>query len=177
MKKFTIKEMILCALFAAITGIFSQIGIPIGEIPVNMATFSVYLCAALLGGTKGALSMGVYTLLGAVGVPVFSAFRGGLGVLAGPTGGYIIGYIFAALVAGLLLGKIGKNFLLRSACMLAGMAVCYLFGTLWFMHLTARTAWEALGICVIPYLPGDALKIAAAAWLAPKLQKALARTA
>ena len=93
-KKFTVKDMVLCALLAAMTGILSQIGIPIGEIPINLALFSVYLAGGLLGSYKGAVSMVVYVMMGAVGLPVFSNFRGGLSVLAGPTGGYILGYLF-----------------------------------------------------------------------------------
>lgn len=82
-KKFTVKDMVLCALLAAMTGILSQIGIPIGEIPINLALFSVYLAGGLLGSYKGAVSMVVYVMMGAVGLPVFSNFRGGLSVLAG----------------------------------------------------------------------------------------------
>ena len=96
-KKFTVKDMVLCSLLAAMTGILSQIGIPIGEIPINLALFSVYLAGGLLGSYKGAVSMVVYIMMGAVGLPVFSNFRGGLSVLAGPTGGYILGYLFAGI--------------------------------------------------------------------------------
>lgn len=172
-RRFTIKDMVLCGLMAAITGVFSQIGIPIGEVPINLALFSVFLTGGLLGSYKGAVSMVVYILLGAVGVPVFSAFRGGVSVLAGPTGGYIIGYLFAALVVGLFSSLWGQSFWKLCAYMAVGLALCYAFGTAWFVILTGKGLVAALSICVFPFLPGDAVKIAVAAALIPRLRKAI----
>ena len=97
--------MALCGLFAAVTAICSWISIPLGftPVPVNLGTLAVFLTGGLLGKKYGPISLIVYTLAGAVGLPVFSGFRGGLSVLAGPTGGYIIGYIVAALIIGLII--------------------------------------------------------------------------
>lgn len=172
-KKFTVKDMVLCALLAAMTGVLSQIGIPIGEIPINLALFSVYLAGGLLGSYKGAVSMVVYVMMGAVGLPVFSNFRGGLSVLAGPTGGYILGYLFAALVVGMVSTYWGDAFWKMAIGMTGGLALCYLFGTIWFVLLTGKGLAAALSACVIPFLPGDAVKIISAAILVPELKKAI----
>lgn len=171
-EKFTPKEMVLCGLMAAVTAVFSQIGVPIGEIPVNLATLAVFLAGGLLGAYKGAFSMVVYIVLGAVGAPVFSAFRGGVSVIAGPTGGYIVGYVFTAFAVGFLSRRYSR-FWGRMGAAAVGAGVCYLFGTAWFMFLTGRTVAEAAMLCILPYIPGDILKITAAAFLLPKLQKAL----
>ncbi|HAG57280.1 MAG TPA: biotin transporter BioY [Ruminococcaceae bacterium] len=172
-KKFTVKDMVLCALLAAMTGILSQIGIPIGEIPINLALFSVYLAGGLLGSYKGAVSMVVYVMMGAVGMPVFSNYRGGLSVLAGPTGGYILGYIFAALAVGMVSTYWGDSVWKLAVGMTGGLALCYLFGTVWFVLLTGKGLVAALSACVVPFLPGDAVKIISAAILVPELKKAI----
>ena len=100
-------NLALCGLFAAITAVCSYVSIPLGftPVPVNLATLAVFLAGGILGSRYGTISLAVYTLLGAAGIPVFSEFRGGLGVLAGPTGGYIIGYIAAAFLTGLIVEK------------------------------------------------------------------------
>ncbi|MDD3194058.1 MAG: biotin transporter BioY [Oscillospiraceae bacterium] len=172
-KKFSIKDMVLCALLAAMTGILSQIGIPIGEVPINLALFSVFLAGGLLGSYKGAVSIAVYVMMGAVGIPVFSNFRGGLSVLVGPTGGYILGYLLAALVVGMVSTHWGDAFWKLAIGMASGLALCYLFGTAWFILLTGKGLVAALGACVIPFLPGDAAKIILAALLVPELKKAI----
>ena len=98
--------MALCGLFAAITAVLSQIAIPIGPVPINLATFAVFCAGALLGSKLGSISLIVWAILGAFGVPVFSMFRGGLGTLLGPTGGYIIGFIVMAVIAGLVIDNL-----------------------------------------------------------------------
>jgi biotin transport system substrate-specific component len=171
------QKMMLCALFAALTAVFSQIIIPIGPVPISLATFAVFCAGALLGSKLGALSLAVYALLGAAGAPVFAMFRGGFGALAGPTGGYIIGYIPAAFLTGLLIEKINKNnkIYLYIAAMLAGMLTYFSLGTAWFVASTGTGFAEALMICVVPFLPGDFLKIAAASLLAKRLRPLLHR--
>ena len=182
--------MALCGLFAALMAICSMISIPLGftPVPVNLATLGVFLAGGLLGRKYGTISLAVYVLIGAVGVPVFAGFRGGLSVLAGPTGGYIIGYIAAAFLVGLLtelfLGRKGaakekgsssrvKELLLCAAAMVVGLAACYLLGTAWFMISTHTGLWPALVSCVFPFLPGDALKIIAGSLLVQKLRHLL----
>ncbi len=175
--------MALCGLFAALMAICSFISIPLGftPVPVNLGTLGVFLTGGLLGKKYGTISMSVYVLLGAVGVPVFAGFRGGIGVLAGPTGGYIIGYIVAAFLIGLLLEQmLGGKTLSRGKelgncviAMIVGLLACYLLGTAWFMISTHTGVWASLVSCVIPFLPGDALKIAAGALLVQRLRHLL----
>ena len=203
------KYMSLCGLFAALTAICSWISIPLGftPIPMNLATLAVFLAGGLLGPKYGPVSITVYALAGAVGIPVFAGFRGGFSVLAGPTGGYIIGYIAAAFVVGLLCSHafnrrhsdqsessmsesraVGSSMpessmsgssraerglmIMRVVIALVlGLAACYALGTLWFMISTNTNVGAALVACVIPFLPGDAIKITAATILLPKLHK------
>ena len=145
----TVKTMIYCALFAALTAVCSQLAIPIQPVPINLALLSVYIAGGLLGGGMGAASQAVFLLIGAVGVPVFAGFRGGVQALVGPTGGYLIGYVAA------------------------GMAACYALGTAWYCVQSGTPALAALSTCVFPFLPGDAVKIAAAALLVPRLKRVI----
>ncbi len=166
------KKMILYALFAALTAVFSQIAVPLPftPVPVNLATLSVLLAGGILGAKGGAVSQTVYVLIGAVGVPVFSNFTGGFAKLAGPTGGYIAGYIAAAWLVGFLTSKRKKNLPNLILSMAAGILLCYMLGTAWFMILTKNTLLQSLTLCVIPFLIGDALKIAAAGFFVWKLK-------
>jgi len=164
-----------CALMAALTAVCSQIQIPLPMVPINLALFAVHLSGALLGARRGALSMTVYALLGLVGVPVFSGFTAGPATLFGRTGGYILGYILCAALVGLLTRRGPFTFPRLCAAMAAGVAVCYLFGTVWFMALTRMNLATSLSYCVIPFLPGDAVKIVLAAVLSLRLREPLSR--
>ena len=137
---FSAKTLTMCAIFTALVAVCSQITIPLPIIPINLALFAVYLAGALLGPWRGALSLLVYLLLAAVGVPVMAGFRGGLGNLVGNTGGYVVGYIFAAFFTGLLVEKWGARFWQMCVAMVLGCAVCYFFGTpVSYTHLTLPT--------------------------------------
>lgn len=173
MKKEDTRRLVFCALFTALIAIFSQLQLPVGPVPVSLATLGVMLCGLLLGWRYGALAVGAYILLGTVGVPVFAGFQGGAGRLLGPTGGYIVGYLFYALLAGLNLPRLQERFWGRCVLLLLGTAVCYGLGTAWFVHISGRTLAESLSLCVVPFLPGDAAKIALAAFLTPRLRKAM----
>ncbi len=170
MKKAKIIHIVLCALFAALTAVLAQITIPIGPVPISLATFSVFMTGALLGAKSGAVSQAVYVLLGAMGVPVFAGFKGGLGTLVGPTGGYIAGYILAAWLVGFLAEKFGNELWALLLAMLAGFFAYMISGTGWFMFTTRNGLAEALMICVVPFLPGDAIKMILAATLAYRLR-------
>ena len=190
--------LILTAMFAAMLAIASWISIPLPftPVPVNLATLAVTLAGALLGWKYGTMSVLIYILLGAVGVPVFAGFTGGLGHIAGPTGGYIIGYLSSALICGLIIehfydndqssfssdssyGSYGSEHKRRwwviAAAAFLGTASCYAIGTIWFMTLTGNNLAASMTMCVIPFLPGDAFKIAAAVILVPVMKKTLAR--
>ncbi len=170
MKKAKTIHLVLCAFFAALTAVSAQIAIPIGPVPISLATFSVFMTGALLGGRLGAVSQAAYVLLGAAGVPVFAGFKGGLGALFGPTGGYIAGYILAAWLIGSLAERSGNKPWGLLSAMLAGFFAYMIPGTGWFMFITQNGLAEALMICVVPFLPGDALKMILAAALACRLR-------
>ena len=121
------------------------------------------------------MSFCLYLLLGAVGLPVFSGFAGGLGKLAGPTGGYLLGFVFMTLAAGFMVERFPDHAVLHGIGMAAGTAVCYLFGTVWLAEQMSLTFTEALGIGVIPYLPGDAAKILFALVIGSRLRREIVR--
>ena len=157
-KKMKTKKLIYCALFAAIIAIMSQIAVPIQPIPLNMGIFGVLLCGGLLGKKYSAASVIVYILLGMVGVPVFSGFRGGLGVIAGPTGGYIAGYIIIAFITGMVCEKTRKIKYMALFMTLSGI-LGYVVGTAWYCILMKTNIVSALMLCVIPFIPGDLVKV------------------
>lgn len=151
-------KLVYCALFAAIISVASQISIPVQPIPLNAAIFAVLLCGGIMGKKYGTVSVAVYILLGIVGAPVFAGFRGGLSVLAGPTGGYIAGYILIAFVTGAVCEKTRKLKYTVPFMMLA-VVLCYAFGTMWFCIATGNGLVSALSLCVFPFIPGDILKV------------------
>lgn len=169
MKKKSLYELFVCALFAALTAVLSQFAIPIGPVPINLALFPVFLAGGVLGAAGGLISAGIYILLGAAGLPVFAEMSGGIGVIAGPTGGYIVGYAAAAWIVGLLAERFGRKIRVLAPAMALGLAACYFLGTAWFMFVTKRALWESLALCVFPFLIGDALKIAVAASISAQL--------
>lgn len=178
MKAVETKRLALCGVCAALTCVLAPFSIPIGQVPISLATFSVMLAAALLGGRLGALSQGIYLLLGCLGVPVFAGFAGGPGVLLGPTGGYLVGYLPLALLTGGVSRALGRGRRLqRTAALVLGMvlgtAALYAFGTAWYVVSAGVPLSAALLTCVVPFLPGDAAKIAAVALVAPQLERAL----
>ena len=172
-RKNNLSMLVLTGIFAAIVTICSWITVPLPftQVPINLAVLGVLLAGGCLGSKYGSLSILIYILLGAVGIPVFAGFGAGLGTLAGPTGGYIVGYILCAAIAGL--GAHCKHPVRLALCMLLGVAACYALGTLWYAHLMQTTIWAALALCVIPFIPCDALKIAATVFLVTRLRKLL----
>lgn len=176
--KITAKELTLCALFAALNAILSQISIPIGPVPINLAHISTFVAAGLLGARHGALSQFVFVLLGAVGLPVFSGFTGGLFRVVGPTGGYIIAYIGTAFITGFIIERSGKRTMtVLAAAIYSGWIVTYLFGTLWYCYITHTNFAAALMVCVVPFLPGDFLKTGLSIFLIKKLSPVLSLNA
>lgn len=169
------RRMTLTALFAALMCVVAPFSIPVGPVPVSLASLTAYLAGGVLGSGGGALAVFLYVLLGAAGLPVFAGWSGGLGAVVGLTGGYIVGFIPCAACAGIGAGK-GRA-LTGVVGMLLGTAVLYAVGTAWFLYQTGSSLTAALAGCVLPFLPGDALKILAAALLAPKLRAALAQSA
>ena len=123
----------------------------------------------------GLLAVAVYILVGAVGLPVFSGFTGGVQKLFGATGGYIAGYIPCALIAGLLIDRFENKKWIYPAAMVLGTVALYALGTAWFMFVTKNSLAASLAVCVVPFLPGDALKIVAASAIAYPLRRLVRR--
>lgn len=184
MKKTTTLDICYMALFVAIITICSWISFPVGALKYTLQVLGVLLCGGLLGWKRGTAAVFVYILLGAVGVPVFSNFTSGL--FASPTSGYIVGFLFTALVTGLGYKTEYKsenkvkayfiNLAVHVGFMVLGVALCYAFGTAWFLifKLTGDNAVSigyAIGVCVVPYLWFDAIKILLAAVLIDRLKK------
>lgn len=171
-------DIVYIAVFAVIMAICSWISIP-AAVPFTLQTFGVFIAAGVLGGKRGTLSVLVFILLGAVGIPVFANFSGGIGVLAGPTGGYIIGFLFSALVMWAMEKLPGKKSIMQIVSMVVGLIVCYAFGTAWFMVVYGKANGPvglvtALGWCVFPFIIPDLIKIALAYVLSRKLRKYVA---
>ena len=156
-----------CALFSALMCICAWISIPLGNISFTLQTFSLFLALLTLGGKGASLSVLVYLALGAVGLPVFSGFRGGFGALLGVTGGYLWGFLAGCLVFWLITAILGEK-----SCVLAviaAMVTIYLCGTIWFFVYAPGGIWAILAQSVLPYLLPDAVKILLAFWVVKKL--------
>lgn len=173
--KITTKELVFTALMAVIIAVCSWISIPT-TVPFTLQTFGVFMAVGLLGGKKGTISVLVYILLGAVGVPVFAGFSGGVGTLFGTTGGYIVGFLLSGLVYWAMTAAFGEKLPIMIVAMVLGLIVCYAFGTAWFMIVYAKNTapiglMTALGWCVFPFIIPDCIKIALAIVLTKQLKK------
>lgn len=168
------RNMALCGLFAALLAVCAWLAVPMGDMVFTMQTFGVFLALGLLGGKKGTAAIFVYLVLGAVGLPVFTGFQGGLGVLAGATGGYLSGFFLSGLVYWLITTLWGHTGKVRLLAMIAGLLVCYVFGCLWFRFGYLESGM-GLGLiilkCVLPYLLPDACKLALAFSLTGRLKR------
>ena len=160
-----VRKMLLCGLMCGITAVLAQVMIPIGAVPVSLATLGVMLSVSVLGSGSATICQVVYLLAGAIGFPVFHGMQGGVGVLFGPTGGFLFGYLLLAWVGGRLLEK-GVPFLVSMA---TGMLFCYGCGCLWFWIVTKSSLVSIFLICILPFLPGDFLKILLANWFAKRM--------
>ena len=171
------KDMTLTAVTAALICIAGPLTIAAGPVPLSLATFAVYLAGAVTGKKQGTIATGLYLLIGIIGIPVFSGFSGGFQKLAGVTGGYLIGYLPCAFLTGLgaeRAEKEGRKWILP-AMMVLGTAILYAIGTAWFMIRLDQEFGYALTVCVLPFLPGDAAKIAVVTLLAEPVRKAVGR--
>ena len=152
------RYLVMTALGAAIISALAPIAIPLGNfVPISLATLGVMLCGAVLGRKAGTMATLIYLILGAAGMPVFANYSSGAAILIGPTGGYLVGYLPLAYLTGLFAEKENKTMLV--AGMLIGTAVLYVLGTAWFMYVTKMDLAASLGLCVIPFLFGDACKM------------------
>ena len=177
MKHTKTQTLTIIALMAAVTCILGplSITIPVSPVPISFTNLAIYLTVMILGWKKGVVSYLIYLLIGLAGVPVFSAFTSGPGKLLGPTGGYLIGFVFLALISGCFVEKFNGKIYMYAAGMVVGTAVTYAFGTIWLAYQAHMDFAAALMAGVIPYLPGDIVKILIAVFAGNEIRKRLAK--
>ena len=169
------RDIVLIGIFAALIAICSWISIPTA-VPFTLQTFGVFMAVEILGGKRGTLAVLVYLLLGAAGLPVFAGFTGGMGIITGSTGGYIVGFLLGAVVMWAMEALLPKHPAVSVLSMLVGLLVCYALGTVWFMVVYSRNngavgLMAVLGWCVFPFIIPDLIKIALAWILSRRLRK------
>ena len=162
------------ALGAALLVICSLISIP-AAVPFTLQTFGVFVILVILGWKKGMLAVLLYTLLGLVGLPVFSGAKGGPAALFGPTGGYILGFLLTGLCYWLYERLFRDHLMLQAAALLLGLVLCYAFGTAWFIRVYTEeiTLARALSLCVWPFIIPDLAKLALALLVGRRVRTAL----
>ncbi|MBU4344506.1 MAG: biotin transporter BioY [Desulfobacteraceae bacterium] len=165
-----LRKMAYASLFAALTAAGAYLSIPIGPVPIVLQNLFVFLAGLLLGSRMGLASVGAYLLVGACGFPVFAGGTGGMGRLLGPTGGYLFGYLPAVYIIGLITEKTGRHAAFDVIAMCCGSVVIYACGLSWLKLLTGMTLTKTLIVGMYPFILGDALKIAAAVYIAKALR-------
>lgn len=176
-RKKTTKTLALIGVMSAVICVLGpfSVPIPISPVPVSLTSLAIFLAVYVLGMKKGCISYLIYLLMGLVGIPVFSAFAAGPGVLLGPTGGYLTGFIFMAAVSGLFIDRGIFNKIRCFTGMVIGMVICYLFGTVWLSYQAGISFLATLGVGVLPFLAGDFIKIIIAMFIGPEICKRLYR--
>lgn len=170
-------DIVYIGVFAVLIAICSWISIPT-VVPFTLQTFAVFLSVGVLGGKRGTMAVVVYVLLGVIGVPVFAGFSGGIGIILNNTGGYIIGFVFSALIMWLMESMLGRKLWVQGVSMALGLLACYAVGTVWFMSVYTRNTGAVgvatvLGWCVIPFIIPDIVKITLALVLSGRISKAI----
>ncbi|WP_461812459.1 biotin transporter BioY [Faecalimonas sp.] len=172
---FTTKTLVRIGLMTALLCIVSPFAFPIpfSPVPISFATFILYLGTYTLGKKYGTISCLIYLLLGIIGLPVFSGFSGGIGKLAGPTGGYLIGYLLLAFIGGWFVENYDGHVFPSAIGLILGTTLTYTFGTIWLSQQLSLSFSQGLAIGVLPYLLGDSIKIIAALIIGPILKNRL----
>ena len=170
-KKLTTYQMAVTALMAAVMCVLGPLTVPIGAVPISLANFVICLTAWLLGPKFGTLSVAVYLCIGLIGVPVFSGYGAGLAKLAGPTGGYLVGYLLLAFIGGLFIEKSNGNPVVSGIGPVLGDAACYVLGTAWFVFQMQCELGYALTVCVYPFIALDLGKIVVSCIVGALLRK------
>lgn len=168
-----IRQIATIGVMAAAICLLAPLSIPIGSVPISLTNLVIYFSLYILGMKKGTLSYLIYLLLGIVGLPVFSGFTSGPGKLFGPTGGYLIGFIPMAILAGIVIDKYTDKKILCLLAMIVGTAICYAFGTIWLAYQAHMNFISAMWAGVIPFILGDLIKIALAILLGPQIRERL----
>lgn len=166
-------QMAGIGIMAALICVLGPLSLPIGPVPISLTNLAIYITLYAVGMKKGTISYFIYLLVGLVGLPVFSGFSSGPGKLLGPTGGYLIGFIFMTLIGGYFIDKFISKWYLCVFGMILGTSVCYTFGTVWLAYQANMTAKAALTAGVIPFIAGDLLKIFIAVYIGPKIRSRL----
>lgn len=176
-KFLTTKQMTLIALMTALTCILGPLSIPLpfSPVPISFTNLVLYFSVFVLGTKFSTISYIVYLLIGLVGLPVFSGFSGGPAKVAGPTGGYLVGFVFLTVIAGFFVEHFKGKLSFAVLGMVLGTSVCYLFGTIWLSMQLNIGFVAGLGVGVFPYIPGDLVKIAIACIIGPKIRRAVVR--
>ena len=172
-----LKRLTTVAIMAALICVCSWLTVP-SVVPFTMQTFAVFFAVLLLGGKDGLYAVLLYLIMGAIGLPVFSGFAGGVGYMMGPTGGYMVGFVLICLLYWACEPLFQRRRWLRFPVLAVGLLLCYLAGTLWFVTVMSARGTEygfvpALGLCVLPYLLPDAIKLVLAGLLCDAVNKRL----
>lgn len=172
-------DLVYISIFVVLIAICSWISIPL-TVPVTLQTFGIFMAVGLLGGKRGTLAVLVYILMGALGIPVFSGFTGGIGIIAGTTGGYIVGFLFSALLMWGMEKAFGRSTAVLAVSMVLGLVLCYAVGTLWFMAVYGASSgaigiFTVLGWCVFPFIIPDMAKAVLALILTRRLSGVIQR--
>lgn len=176
-KGFTTQDITYIGLSTVLIAICSWISIPT-TVPFTLQTLGVFLTIGLLGGKRGTISIIIYIVLGAVGLPLFAGFSGGVGIIMGNTGGYILGFLFTGLIMWAIEKLFGNSYLTLAVSMIIGLIVCYAVGTLWFITVYTQNTGSigvisVLGLCVFPFIIPDLIKIIIALYLTKRLKKVI----
>ena len=170
-----VSQMAVIGVMTAIICILGPLSIPVGLVPISFTNLAIYITLYILGTRKGVISTILYLLIGLVGVPVFSGFSSGAPKLFGPTGGYLIGFIFMALIAGYFIDNFPGKWYLSVIGMIFATGICYIFGSGWLAYQANISVKAALAIGVFPFILGDLAKIILVACIGPKIRKRLAQ--
>lgn len=173
--RFSTRDMAMIGLMTAVTCVVAPLAIPIGPVPISLTTLILYFSVYLLGTKQAFISCVIYLLLGMVGLPVFSGFTGGPAKLAGPTGGYLLGYLLMILIAGIFISRSDGKKWIDLTGMILGTAALYTLGTIWLSAQAGIGLKAALFAGVIPFIPGDVVKILLALFYARKIRSILNR--
>lgn len=171
--KFTIYQLTFMALMAAVMCVLGPVSLSIGPVPISLTNLVIYFTVTVLGWKAGTGSYCLYMLLGMVGLPVFSGYAGGLAKIAGPTGGYLVGFILMAVIGGLVMEKTQRKVIPSVCGWVIGTLAAYALGTVWFVIIAHCSVMYALTICVFPFLLEDLLKIVIGSLLGKQVRIAL----
>lgn len=167
--------LVSASLMAALTAVGSYIHVPIGPVPMVLSTLFVILSGLLLGSRWGITSMGIYLLMGAIGIPVFAGGKGGFAHFFGPTGGYLFGFVLSSWLTGLISERSPGSLPLDIAAVIIGSIAIYSLGAPWLKWVTQMSWTKTLMVGVIPFLIGDAIKAVVAVALARSVRPILKR--